>query len=129
VCHAPDAGAGVIGDVGPARAGVDERDVSERVKLMNEGIGVAGSLTNWVCECAEDGCVGPVEMTLTEYNDVREDGARFFVVPSDEHVWPDVERVVRRNDRFWVVEKVGEARRGVIRLDPRARANPLRLRT
>jgi hypothetical protein len=68
-------------------------------------------------------------MTLAEYNEVREDAARFFVAPSDEHVWPDVERVVRRNDRFWVVEKAGEARREVIRLDPRARANPLRLRT
>jgi hypothetical protein len=105
------------------------REVNERVKLMSEGIDFDGSLTNWVCECAEDGCVGPVEMTLAEYNEVREDAARFFVAPTDEHVWPDVERVVCRNDRFWVVEKAGEARRAVIRLDPRARANPLRLRT
>ena len=105
------------------------REVNERVKLMSEGIDSAGSLTTWICECADDGCVGQVEMTLAEYNEIREDGARFFVVPSDEHVWHDVERVIRRNDRFWVVEKAGEARRELIRLDPRARANPLRLRT
>lgn len=96
---------------------------------MSEGIDFAGSLTSWICECADDGCVGRVEMTLAEYNEIREDGARFFVAPSDEHVWRDVERVVRRNDRFWVVEKSGEARQHSMRLDPRAHTKPLRLRT
>ncbi len=105
------------------------REVNERVKLMNDGADVGELLSGWICECAADGCVRRVDMTLAEYDEIREDGARFFVAPGDEHVWADVERVVRRNDRFWVVEKSGDARRHVLRLDARARAKPLRLRT
>jgi hypothetical protein len=39
---------------------------------------------------------------------VRENPTHFAVVTSDEHVIPDVERVVERHARYWVVEKVGE---------------------
>ena len=39
---------------------------------------------------------------------------------SDEHVWPDVENVTERNQRYWVVEKLGEAARVSGELDPRS---------
>jgi hypothetical protein len=105
------------------------REVNERVKRMHESVGSARSLADWICECADDSCMDKVEMTLAEYEEIRENGARFFVVPSSRHVWADVEQVVRRNDRFWVVEKSGRAEQGARRLDPRARGLPLRLRT
>jgi hypothetical protein len=46
-------------------------------------------------------------MTTGEYEVVRRGGARFFVAPSDEHVWPDVERVIECRDGYWIVEKMG----------------------
>ena len=38
----------------------------------------------------------PVEMTIAEYEAVRAEATHFFVAPSDEHVSPDIEYVVRR---------------------------------
>jgi hypothetical protein len=35
-------------------------------------------------------------MTSCEHEAVRQDGARFFVAPSDEHAWPDIERARSR---------------------------------
>jgi hypothetical protein len=103
------------------------REVNERVKYVNHAARSGGSLGDWICECADDGCTGRVEMSVEEYEAIREDGARFFVLPGDAHVWPDIERVVSRTDRFWVVEKAGRARESAKRLDPRMR--PLRVRT
>ena len=37
----------------------------------------------------------------------------FAVVPDERHVFADVERVVERHDRYWVVEKSGAAARSV----------------
>jgi hypothetical protein len=63
-------------------------------------------------------------MTSTEYEAVRRDGAHFFVSPGDEHVWSDIERVIERSDRYWVVEKTGRAQNIARRADPRAMAHP-----
>lgn len=105
------------------------REVNERVRYVNEGFGFVVALGEWICECADGACVERIEMTSDEYEAVRAHGARFFVVADDAHVWIDVERVVARHAGYWVVEKSGEAREVVMRLDPRARVKPLRLRT
>jgi hypothetical protein len=85
------------------------RDVNERVRDLNEGFSMVIPVGAWVCECANDRCSERVEVSAAEYETIRRDGARFFVAPSGEHVWPDVELVTERNDRYWVVEKVGHA--------------------
>jgi hypothetical protein len=85
------------------------RDVNERVKDLNEGFSMVLPVGAWICECANDTCSERVEMSAAEYEQIRSEGRRFFVAPSDEHVWPDVERVTERNDRYWIVEKVGQA--------------------
>ena len=85
------------------------REVNERVKELNDGFTLVTPLGEWICECANDTCTERVEMSATEYEKIRGDGARFFVAPGDEHVWPDVELVRERNDRYWIVEKVGRA--------------------
>jgi hypothetical protein len=85
------------------------RDVNERVKELNDGFTLSTPLGEWICECANDTCTERVEMSATDYEAVRNGGARFFTAPSDEHVWPDVEIVTERNDRYWIVEKVGQA--------------------
>lgn len=75
----------------------------------------------WICECANDDCTQGVEMLIAEYERVRSDGVHFFVAPGEEHVWPDVDRVTERNDRYWVVEKVGYAGALASDADPRTK--------
>ena len=72
----------------------------------------------WICECANDSCVERIEVSANEYELVRRDQARFFVAPSNEHVWPEVEQVIERNDHYWIVEKIGHSATAAARLDP-----------
>jgi hypothetical protein len=65
------------------------------------------TLSDWVCECADDTCTERLELTPEQYERVRANPTHFFVVPTQEHVVPEVERVVERRSRFWVVAKVG----------------------
>jgi hypothetical protein len=63
----------------------------------------------FLCECAQVKCSQVIELTPVEYRRVRETGRRFLVVPDASHTSPDLEMVVERHERYWVVEKVGEA--------------------
>ena len=93
------------------------REVNERENEINNN-------TLWLvfmCECADETCVEQIELTPEEYESVRENPTHFAVVPSEEHVVPEVERIAEQHERFWVVEKVGEAGAVVIQLDPRRR--------
>jgi hypothetical protein len=94
--------------------------VNERVKDVNDSFHVFTSLSDWVCECANETCTERVEMTAQEYEQVRRSGNQFFVVPRDEHVWLEAENVVARHANFWVVEKIELAADIAIELDPRA---------
>jgi hypothetical protein len=96
------------------------REVNERVKDVNVNFHAHSAVSEWVCECANDTCFERVEMSMSEYEDIRSAGERFFVAPSDEHVWPDVEQVTVRNDRYWVLEKAELAGKLAKRADPRA---------
>jgi hypothetical protein len=46
---------------------------------------------------------------VREYDSIRANPTHFIIVPSDEHMSSEVERVVAQTDRYWVVEKVGVA--------------------
>jgi hypothetical protein len=104
------------------------REVNERVKDVNDSFHVFTSLSDWVCECANDECVQRIEMSAREYEHVRRDGARFFVAPSEEHVWPEVERVVERLANYWIVEKIELGAKIAKLQDPRSEG-PLTFRT
>lgn len=75
---------------------------------------------DWTCECGDESCVEPVRLTVAEYEAIRANPARFFIRPSAEHVTPDVEVVVQREERYWVVEKTGIAAELSEELDPRS---------
>jgi hypothetical protein len=96
------------------------RQVNERIEALNESFGVVLPVGEWVCECADERCSQLVELTIPEYEHVRSLATRFFVAPGDEHVWPDLERVVERHERYWVVEKLGEAGAIADELHPRS---------
>jgi hypothetical protein len=63
----------------------------------------------FVCECAQKSCSRVVELTADEYTAVRAGNRRFLVYPDDSHTSPELEEVVERTDRYWVVHKLGEA--------------------
>jgi hypothetical protein len=86
------------------------REVNERIRELGDrfGLPVADTM-DFLCECSRRSCAGSVALTLEEYEQVRSTDTHFFVLPG--HVDPEIERVVRANDRFVVVEKIGEAGR------------------
>ena len=51
--------------------------------------------------------------TLTEprgrYEELRANPVHFAVASAEMHVVPEVERVVEKRERYWGVEKLGEA--------------------
>jgi ketosteroid isomerase-like protein len=98
------------------------REYNERLEAMKPTRGGRDrSLTDWVCECADTSCSVPLRLTLEEYESVRTDPTHFLVAPSDDHVVGDVERIVERRDRYWVVEKVGRAAEVSEEFEPRSR--------
>jgi hypothetical protein len=71
----------------------------------------------FICECAQSGCFERIPLTLRQYESVRAEGTRFFVVPGHENI--EVELVIETQPSFVVVEKDGPA--GVVadHADPR----------
>jgi len=92
------------------------RDVNEAIR---KGRGAPGAETPrpFVCECGQLGCNELVELTLAEYEAVREHSRRFFML--DGHEIPDVENVVERHERYLVAEKRATQARIVEATDPR----------
>lgn len=107
------------------RAAVNQsrfRALNERMEAHNAAhVWVDPPMPDWVCECAFEDCMVPVQLTVAEYEAIREAPTRFLVAPGDDHVVPEVERVVERNERYWIVEKVGDAGDMSTALDHRAR--------
>jgi len=93
------------------------REVNERIERLDKeaeaaDLGNESARFEFLCECgvgdAEDlACQGRVEMTLAEYEEVRDQDDRFALVPG--HETEDLERVVRRAERYVIVDKKPEA--------------------
>lgn len=106
------------------RAGAGEnealfRELNERLKGKKEDASIWVAPSQWVCECETETCAERVELSPEKYEQVRADPTHFIVAPDEEHVSPDVERVIEKSDRYWVVEKVGEAAETAEQTDPR----------
>jgi len=86
------------------------RKINEQIEPTNAAHAwVNPPMPDWLCECASEDCAKAVRMTVSDYEAVRADPRRFLVAPSAEHVLVGVERVIERNEDYWVVEKVGKA--------------------
>jgi hypothetical protein len=72
-----------------------------------------------VCECARVDCTELVAISVAEYDAARDDGERFIVAPSEEHVTLEHEHIVEKTERYWIVEKRGAAGEVADTLDPR----------
>jgi hypothetical protein len=105
-------------DLRRERAAANEslfREVNERI----EDLSTTASFTQFVCECHDDMCDVRVSMTVEEYEHIRAEGNRFFVLPG--HQSEDVDDVVESTDRYLVVRKIGAGEHVAERLDPRGR--------
>jgi hypothetical protein len=115
----------VTGESQPSKDAREERLAHNEVvfRSVNEAIEQQarefGGLDEYefICECTRRGCFDRVALTLSQYERVRAEGTRFFVVPGHQN--DEVELVVETQSGFVIVEKDGHA--GVIAdlADPR----------
>ena len=87
---------------------------------MNELIqreGTGWGQQEFLCECSSRGCVDRVVLTRPEYEHVRAESDRFFVVPGHENA--EIEVVVERFPGYLMVAKVGAAGEYADLTDPR----------
>jgi len=59
------------------------------------------------CECADTACIETLKIAPGEYKEVRANPRHFAVLP--DHIYPDVEQVVRTSKQHVVVEKMAKA--------------------
>ncbi len=91
-------------------------DQAEEVALIEAAFRIANERTSrweerhrdraeelYLCECAARPCRERIPLTREQYEAVRSDARRFFVVPG--HVIPDLETVVESFEDYQVIEK------------------------
>jgi len=76
------------------------------------------TLVGFVCECGDEDCSRLIEMTPAEYQRMRRVVTHFVVV--NGHEIPLVERIVRREERYAVVEKLPPGDAVARETDPRS---------
>jgi len=85
-------------------------DNERRFRVFNEAVREAGrqlqAAPRFSCECGDEGCTLPVNITAEDYQRVRSVDRWFVVLPEHERL--DVERVVERHDAYLIVQKIGE---------------------
>lgn len=81
------------------------RKLNERIE--DHHLRVRPTFAAWVCECADENCAEPIQMSIAEYEAVRAEPTHFFIAPSAAHLSPDIEYVVRREANYWVIAKKG----------------------
>jgi hypothetical protein len=79
------------------------RAVNEKMLALNETFELPSA--EFVCECSHLACTETIKITLADYTEVRSNPRWFLVAASDEHVVPEIEDIVSRTDRYFVVEK------------------------
>src|SRR5690348_11778759 len=92
----------------------DSLDTRVHERLSGSGSTVPG----FVCECGDSDCEDIIQVELTAYEAVRRDPCLFLLHPG--HEAPDIEDVVRREDRYVVVRKHDDVAEVVRETDPRS---------
>ena len=81
------------------------REVNERIeRRVERWEDLDAAFQNVVCECSNAGCTQRLPVTPSEYRMVRRHPQRFVI--ARQHDEPEIERVVYRHDRYWVVQKL-----------------------
>ena len=86
------------------------RKVNDQIEGVNEAFGAITGTMSILCECGTLDCIEQIDLTIDQYRELRADATRFAVRPG--HEIPDVERIVKRQDGYFVVQKAeGETAR------------------
>ena len=93
------------------------RGINERIRDAAAVHGGDAHVYEFICECADPGCVERVSLTLAEYERVRGEGSRFVLAPG--HDLQSIESVVAATPDHIVVDKIGLAGEIAQTLDPR----------
>jgi hypothetical protein len=94
------------------------RSVNEQVETLS-GTQSTASPVSFLCECANLDCGSLIDLSLAEYEAIRQSSTQFFVLPDD--VFPEVEAVVADRGSYVIVEKFGEGGRVAATGDARRR--------
>jgi hypothetical protein len=79
------------------------RMANDRLRRQVEDAVPPGRLVPFLCECMDELCMERIEMTMSDYRDVRASEDTFAVAPGHEAT--DGEVVVETRDAFHVVRK------------------------
>ena len=93
------------------------REVNERIEEAAQSAAFDGP-TIFVCECGDEDCAEPLELSLDEYEDVRARPTCFAVRPG--HEMEEIERIIAKGGHFSVVEKIDRAGEIASENDPRS---------
>ncbi|HEY2372089.1 MAG TPA: hypothetical protein VGH82_06040 [Gaiellaceae bacterium] len=94
------------------------RKVNERIDDLSASVDRDDRQMEFLCECDREDCHEKINVTRAQYEAVRAVPTHFIVVPGHED--PSVERVAYSTERFFVVEKQGEAAEDAVETDPRS---------
>lgn len=79
------------------------RDINQELRDDLRQLPEEPANVRFVCECGIRTCEETVQVSFAEFEAVRSNPRRFFVLPG--HELPDVETVIERLERYTVVEK------------------------
>jgi hypothetical protein len=100
-----------LGESRAERIGRNEgmvREVNERIESAAQADGESSEeLEEFVCECGSPDCTERISLKIAEYERVTAHPKRYVIALN--HELPEVEVVVEKLPRYWVVEKNGEA--------------------
>jgi hypothetical protein len=113
-----------VSDADPEKTALNEsllRERNENLEAHNASVHwVDPPVADWYCECGNLECSDPVQLTMEEYEHVRTNPRWFVIAPDERHLRRDAERVVAQAERYWIVQKFGEAAEVAEDLDPRS---------
>lgn len=104
----------------PERIALNEALFREVNEAIQRGVwpGEESKTVRFRCECGRLDCNGAVELSLSDYQQVRENPRRFVLISG--HELPQAEVVVERDSGHVVVEKVATAGAIAEATDPRS---------
>src|SRR5436305_15123560 len=94
-------------------------EVNERIQAVNAQRALIDLPEDLICECARPECAEQITLNAVEYRGLRAHGPWFLIAPSEQHFFPEVERIVVKDGGYWIVEKHDGAARIGEQIDAR----------
>jgi hypothetical protein len=92
------------------------RSVNEEMETLSAAGTTVGAV-GFFCECANPDCSDRIDLSLGDYEAIRQSPTQFFVLP--KHVFLEVEAVVDDRSSYVIVDKFGEGGRVAVATDDR----------